>query len=161
MVEQTASVETPPRKPNRWKQAALFLAVAFTAYGSVVSTISVQKSNDALNLVQRISFCNTTILGQALDSLNGRSAYSTKAADANLALQKDQAALLLPSIKGQQPTPEEGTAALKRYFDSLTSFVVAAEAAKGVANNSPYPDRKDISKCIAQSGDNPTPTPSQ
>jgi len=156
---------------------ALFIVVAATLYAAVVSQIAANKSNensqdikDAQGIRDRESSCTSQILFSAIGALNDRSQFTVDQATANISLQKAQAALLLPSIRGHVSTPAEGQEALKRYFQALTECLSAATKSQTAAINSPYPTPQQYAACLKTAhdpngadptiGPNPKPTPS-
>lgn len=148
-------------------QIGLLIAVIATVFAAITSQIAANKANAnnaALQADQAVrdrqSQCTSQTLFSAIGALSDRAAYSNAQANANVELQKAQAALLLPSIKGHQFTPAEGQAALTKYFKSLTEYLTAATRNQNVAKLSPYPTPKQYASCLreAQDPDGPPPT---
>lgn len=127
---------------------ALFLVIALTVIASFMAQRAANKGEENQNDLEQITSCNSTVLYQALEALNERTLYSRAALDANVDLQKDQAAFVRVIVGPPPPSPEDGRHAIEEYYQSLRHFVLLSDRAAKQAEENPYPTVEQLAICL-------------
>ena len=165
--------ETGAMKLPKGKDIALMLVVALTFYAALMSQIASNKSSDTadkmldtqqaiinLQSEQKQNLdCTTQVLFDAIRALNERTEYTSKQAQANVALVKAQLDLLL---RGQDPnlTDAESQALLNVYISKVQEFIELSAQTASQQVEFPYPTVQDLSKCLAGEPNDSDPDPS-
>lgn len=103
----------------------------------------------AQNTIESVVDCNQKYLAETISALNARTTYSGGQANANVELQKAQAAALRVIIGPPPPTAEATDAATRAYLKRLTEFLgISAAQAQQVLLNA-YPTEEAFSTCVS------------
>lgn len=144
------------------KRAALLVVVLVVAWSAVATSITnnhVTDQSDDLKRTQqqqielqefvaRMSTCNQEFLAGTIRALNQRQSSVQARADANLALQKEQAAFF-SLLLGQPPKSESVRRnAAEKYLDALTHFVEQSNRTERQNDSFPYPTNEGLTDCI-------------
>lgn len=137
------------------RDVALLVVVLLVAWASISTwrtNTEVQSTSDRVaqtqQFVANMSTCNQQYLAATIRALNARTDATQKRADANVELQKDQAAFF--SLLLQQPQPPESLRrnAAEKYLNSLTHFVKQSNQTEQLNDAFPYPKNEDLIQCI-------------
>lgn len=130
------------------RDVAIFLVVGLTAYAAFMSQKASNDSSDAQDRIERVVYCNQSILSEALTVLNERSSYTKAAADANIDLQQSQSNFF--SILLHRPPYSEAkrSQAVQDYYHDLKRFLRLANKSKVKNENNPYPTNEEFSICL-------------
>lgn len=135
------------------------LVVAWSAIATANTNEDVKKQADAVSVTQkqqaelqafvaRISTCNQQYLAATIRALNQRQESVQSRADANLALQKEQAAFF-SLLLGQPPKSEAVRRnAAEKYLNALTHFVEQSNRTERQNASFPYPTNEGLTDCI-------------
>jgi hypothetical protein len=137
------------------RDVALAVVVLLVAWAALSSQHASDKSNEnskqviqTQDFVVRIATCNQQFLAATLRALNQRQESVQKRADANLDLQKEQAAFF-SLLLGQPPKSEAVRRhAAEKYLDALTHFVEQSNRTEQQNNAFPYPTNEELNNCI-------------
>jgi hypothetical protein len=133
-------------------QIALALVVALTVWAAFASQKASNDVQDTQARIGRITTCNQVYLTKTVEALNERTQSSQDRADANVELQKAQAAYLSIFLRPKPADVQESTAALKKYFDALTEFLKTSGQATADVKENPYPTAQELMSCINGEG---------
>ena len=128
--------------------AALFFVVAITVWAAFASQKATNQYQETQEKVNLITYCNEEYLNKTIRALNERTTYAQDQATANVNLQRAQARFLSVLLE-KPPLPQlDRETALKRYFRSLSEFIVVNGKAEFKAERYPYPTNAELSNCI-------------
>lgn len=137
------------------KNLALFVVVILTVWAAWTSQKSSDKTQDTQikqkvtqNQLVKITSCNQDFLAKTIAALNARTVYSQDQAKANVDLQSAQLKLLTLAFKKPPLSDSEGAAAVKTYFDALTTFVSFSSKQTNAIAENPYPTSTAFSDCL-------------
>lgn len=138
-----------------FNRVAVFVVVMLTAFASFQSqrVNNAQKANDKRDdarqaQIDQINRCTYSFLGKTIVALNERTTYSTKQADANLKLQKEQLRLLSFALSTPPPQPEDGEKAVQRYLKKLNTYVDLVTKTRNKQETNAYPTIEEFRDCV-------------
>lgn len=127
---------------------AVIIVVAVTAWAAFAS-------NHAANEVQKtqddqvvITTCTAEFLASTMEALNERTTFTKEQAEANVELQKAQAAYVGIFFQDPPPIPQQAMEALRKYFDKLTEFITINAKALAKVEQNPFPTVKGYNRCL-------------
>jgi hypothetical protein len=127
---------------------ALLVVVMLTAWAAFTSQRATQEAKETQEQVVELSGCNQEFLGKTILALNERTTYSAEAAEANVDLQKSQAAFFAVYLGPPPSTAEDRRVAATDYLRDLTKFISVSEKSRYKVETNPYPTNKEYAECL-------------
>lgn len=129
---------------------ALLIVVLLTAWAAFTSQRATHETQETQEQVVKLAVCNQEFLGKTILALNERTTYSGDATEANVDLQKSQAAFFAVYLGPPPSTAAARREAASDYLKDLTAFISISEKSKLKVENNPYPTNVELAECLSK-----------
>lgn len=127
---------------------ALLLVIVLTVWAAFASQKASNDIQDTQDRIARVTICNQQYLSKTIRALNDRTEKFGFQAQANLELQKAQAAMLSVLTAKPPKAAKEKRKAFEDYFDALNEFVSTSAEYQAEAVATPYPTNEELGTCL-------------
>ncbi len=129
---------------------ALLTVVALTVWASFASQKASNDVKETQNSLSQITLCNQEFLSKMIVASSQRTTYATEQVQANIELQKAQAAFLGLLLQKPPASEKARVRATKDYLNTLTDYVTVNGQVKVKFDLYPYPTIGELSKCLSK-----------